>query len=249
MRNLFLALLFSLLATSLSAQELTVGTLNTEFSADTYSFKVSQTIQKVGFVDVWAFQKVKDPDALTEYTVAAGAAPGWKSFRGVTSKNGVTNSQHRKYDLLGLVYNSSRLRRVETVELHGIRSVPGSGRLGDADWQLRAALFFRLQDKRIKAELYIDIVHLKCRSNGKDTRARQAEIIKNWIEGSDIPVIITGDFNIPVQPSSASGTSSDAFQTLTSVTNWIHPKNPTMTQCSPNFNSMLDHFFVKEEPI
>lgn len=248
MKNFICAVAFAIAPSFACSQELVVGTLNTESGADTNVFSVSQTIQRAGFVDVWAFQEVEDTEALIEYTVAAGAAPGRKSFRYVQSESGEINSQHRKHDLLGLVYNSTRLRQVETVEVHGIRSEPGTGRLGEPDWGLRGALFLRLQDKSTGVEFYVGNVHLKCCGDGVTTRAHQAELLKQWIERSDVPVILTGDFNIPVSPSSPTGSTSAAFATLASVMTWERPKNPVKTQCSPSFDSMLDHFFISEGP-
>lgn len=249
MHRFFLALSIIIASSAAHAQDLIVGTLNTESSADTTEFHVSQVIQRAGFVDVWALQEVEDFAALEEYTVAAGAAPGRKSFRYVGSESGEVNAMHRKNDLLGLVYNSSRLRQVETIELHGIRSIPGPGRLGEADWQLRGALLVRFQDRNTAAEFYVGNVHLKCcGGDGITTRAHQAEILKEWVERQTVPVILTGDFNIPVQPTSTSGSTSNAFQTLASALDWVRPENPIKTQCSPSFNSMLDHFFVKDGP-
>ena len=69
------------------------------------------------------------------------------------------------------------------------------------------------------------------------------------VAAQDVPVILTGDFNIPVEPSSANGNQgSDAFTTLEEALEWLRPDNPVKTQCSPNFNSMLDHVFFKEGP-
>ena len=90
-------------------------------------------------------------------------------------------------------------------------------------------------------------MHLKCCGGGGiTTRAHQAEIIREWISRADVPVILTGDFNIPVAPTSATGNqSSVAFTTLEQVATWLRPSNPVKTQCSPSFNSMLDLFFLK----
>ncbi|WFE92272.1 hypothetical protein K1718_13180 [Roseibium porphyridii] len=254
MRSLIPIVFLAAISTSAAGQELIVGTLNAESASDTNEIAVSQVIRDAGFVDVWAFQEVEDLEALTEYTVAAGAVGGRKSFRRELSTSGEIGSQHRKNDHLGIVYNSSRLRHVETVELHGVRSRPGTGRLGDPDWGLRGVLFMRFFDRDTSTEFYVGNVHLKCCGDGKDTRAHQAEIIKQWIERSDVPVILTGDFNIPVEPGSTDGnTSSDAFQTLASVSKWLAPSNPVKTQCSDRFDSMLDLFFLTEnadiEPI
>ncbi|WP_171231027.1 hypothetical protein [Ruegeria sp. HKCCA6707] len=237
--------------TSAYAQDFSVGTLNTESASDTQPFMVSRTIRGVGKVDVWALQEVAGISAVEEYTVAAGAVGRRSSYRAIVSESGTISQQHRRDDQLAIVYNSSRFRQVENVELHGIRSKPGAigGRLGEPDWNLRGALFIRLQDKDTGVEFYVGNVHLKCCGDGKNTRAHQAEIIKAWIERSDVQVILTGDFNIPVQPSSADGNQdSDAFKTLESVMTWERPQNPIKTQCSDDFDSMLDHFFLKEGP-
>ncbi|WP_171100097.1 hypothetical protein [Ruegeria sp. HKCCD7255] len=237
--------------TSAHAQDFSVGTLNTESASDTQPFMVSRTIRGVGKVDVWALQEVAGLSAVEEYTVAAGAVGRRSSYRAIVSESGTISQQHRRDDQLAIVYNSSRFRQVENVELHGIRSKPGAigGRLGEPDWNLRGALFIRLQDKDTGVEFYVGNVHLKCCGDSKNTRAHQAEIIKAWIERSDVQVILTGDFNIPVQPSSADGNqNSDAFKTLESVMTWERPQNPIKTQCSEDFDSMLDHFFIKEGP-
>ena len=242
------ALLLALLAPlSAAAQELVVGTLNVESAADTSPFAVGRVMDRAGFADVWALQEVESLETLTEYTVAAASIAGRASFPRVISESGEITAQHRKSDHLGLVYNSSRLRQVETVELHGLRSTPGPGRLGDADWSLRGALFLRLQDRRTGTEFYVGTVHLKCCGEGRETRAHQARILADWVEQQDVPVIIAGDVNIPVEPGETE-TDSEAFQTLLSTMTWMAPTNPVPTQCSPRFRSMLDHVFVHLGP-
>lgn len=239
----------------LNAQELVIGTLNTESASDTNVYQVAELIRNSGFVDVWALQEVEDLDALEEYTIAAGAAGARRSFRYILSESGEIRQMHRKNDFLGIVYNSSRLRHVETVELHGIRSRSATGvggRLGEPDWGLRGAQFVRFQDRTTLVEFYVGNVHLKCcgsSDDGPQTREHQAEIMKTWIDRTDAPVILTGDSNIPVSPGSSTGNpSSSAFQTITSVLQWREPTNPVKTQCSPSFDSMLDHFFANDTP-
>lgn len=238
----------TLAASPVAAQELVVATLNVESASDTDPRAVARLIRESDFADVWALQEVDSLESLTEYTVAAASTGRRASFRRIIPESGAITSQHRKNDYLGLVYNSSRLRQVETVELHGIRSVPGIGRLGEAEWDLRGALFLRLQDRDTGVEFYVGNVHLKCcGDDGTATRAYQATILKDWVAGQDTPVIPVGDFNIPVQPDE-DGSTSDAFQTLSSEMTWIRPENPMATQCSDGFDSMLDHVFVRPGP-
>lgn len=71
--------------------------------------------------------------------------------------------------------------------------------IGEAEWKLRSALFMRFQDRDTQSEFYVGNVHLMCCGEGKETRAHQAQIIKEWIERSDVPLFLTGDFNIPVR--------------------------------------------------
>lgn len=237
-------------STAAQAETLTIGTFNTESGSDTQPYKVAETIRGIGPVDVLAFQEVADINAAVEFTVAVGAVGNRKSYRYVISESGENGQQHRRHDFLVIVYNSSRFRQVETVELHGIRSKPGAGRLGNPDWHLRGALFVRLQDTVTGIEFYVGNIHLKCCSGGGiTTRAHQAEIIREWISRANVPVILTGDFNIPVDPASATGNQgSAAFTTLEQVATWLRPSNPIKTQCGPSFNSMLDLFFVTDGP-
>lgn len=242
----FSATLVALPSASAQSRELTIGTLNTESASDTLAFSVAATIRDAGSADLWALQEVEGVDALEEFTVAAASAGRRSSFRYVLSESGAITSMHRKNDFLGFVYNSSRLRQVETVELHGIRSTPGAGRLGDAEWGLRGALFMRFQDRDTRAEFYVGNVHLKCCGDGAATRAHQVSIINQWIERSDVPVILTGDFNIPIEPDAEDGPAgSAAFDALTETMEWLRPENPIKRQCSDRFNSMLDHVFVR----
>ncbi len=245
MRTLVLAGLLTF-ASAAQAQDVRVGTFNTESASDTQPFRVAETIREVGRVDVWAFQEVADSAAAVEFTQAASAVAGRSNYRYIVSESGEITSPDRQNDFLAIAYNSSRLRHVETVELHGIRSEPGTGRLGKPNWRLRGALFARFQDRESGNEFYVGNVHLKCCGGiGLDIRAHQASILQEWVAEADAPVILTGDFNIPVSPSSSNGNpDSSAFTTLQTQMDWLRPTNPIKTQCSPQFNSMLDHFFM-----
>ena len=133
--------------------------------------------------------------------------------------------------------------------LHSIRSEPDLGRLGKPQWRLRGALFLRLQHIKSGIEFYFGTVHLKCCDSGKEIRAHQAKLLAEWIKKTDVPVIIAGDFNIPIEPDEVdSFNKSEAFKSLESATSWIRPINPVTTQCDDRFESMLDHVFFKDGP-
>lgn len=228
------------------AQDVRVGTFNTESASDTQPSRVAETIREVGRVDVWAFQEVASRRAAVEFTQAASAVAGRDNYRYIISESGEITSPDRQNDLIAIAYNSTRLRHVETVELHGIRSEPDVGRLGKSNWRLRGALFARFQVRGSENEFYVGNVHLKCcGGTGPSIRAHQATILQEWVAEADAPVILTGDFNIPIDPASADGNlTSNAFTALEAQLEWLRPTNPTKTQCNPQFNSMLDHFFM-----
>ena len=227
--------------------DMRVATFNTESAADTHWFEVATTIRDAGRVDVWLLQEVESEQAAARYAEAA-AAWGGNSYRFVVSESGANISPHRSNDHLAVVYNSTKLRHIETVELHSVRSVPGDGPFGEPKWRLRGALFVRLYDRSTNVEFYVGNVHLKCCDAGKDTRTHQTKLLRNWVDRSDVPVILAGDFNISISPQAEnSNLSSTAFTNLNDAMTWLRPTNPTKTQCSPRYNSMLDHFFLKAQ--
>lgn len=241
------------LSAFVTAQSFTVGTLNTESGSDTQSFRVAELIRELGRVDIWLFQEVASEDAVVEFTVAAGAVGNRQKYRYLLSQSGKNHDLHRKHDLIAVVYNASRFREVEVTELHSIRSVAGTGRLGRANWHLRGALFVRFQHVKTGIEFYVGNVHLKCcaasddsRRHGPDIRAHQAGLLKDWIDRRDVPVILMGGLNIPIKPASPLGNgSSIAFRTLTQSMTWHRPSNPVKTHCAHLFDSMLDHIFSR----
>ena len=248
MRHVIIALAL-FVATAAQAETLTIGTFDTSSEADNQPYKVADTLRGIGPVDVLAFQEVADIDAVAEFAAIVGAVGNRKSYRYIIGESGASGQQHGRHDFLAIIYDSSRFRQVETVELHGIRSQPAAGRLGKPDWGLRGALFVRFQDTSTGVEFYVGNVRLKCCGSGVSIRAHQTEIIREWISRANVPVILTGNFNIPVDPASATGDQgSSAFTTLERAATWLRPSNPIQTLCSPNFNSMLDLFFLTDGP-
>ena len=183
--------------------------------------------------------------SAVHYTEAL-AAWGRNSYRFVSSESGTYSSQHRRNDHLAIIYNATELHLLDTLEFHALRSAPATGRLGDPNWHLRGALFVRLLDRKTDTEFYVGNLHLKCCMLGGKIRPHQAMLLSHWVRRADVPVILTGDFNIPIEPDEMNGnTSSIAYSRLREEIQWLRPSNPKKTQCSPDYNSMLDHFFLK----
>ena len=238
-------------ASNVFAQSFTVATLNTESGSDTQAFRVAEIMRNLGRVEIWLLQEVASKEAAIEYTVAAGAVGNRQKYRYLLSDSGKNHEQHRQDDRLAVVYNSSEFREVEVTELHSIRSRPNGTPLGKPDWHLRGALFVRFAHIDSGTEFYVGNVHLKCcgasdsaSRHGPDIRSHQARLLKDWIDRRDVPVLLTGDFNIPIKPGAPLGNaSSAAFGILSESMTWHRPSNPVKTYCGHLFDSMLDHLF------
>lgn len=242
---LSLFLVFMPVAAPTQAAEIRIATFNTESDDDTEPQKVAETIRSIHGVDIWGLQEVEGEDAIELYRDAAKFS-GKGRWRLVLSESGRYSDPKRREDRLGILYRADLFRQVETVELHAIRSRPNGGRYGRPNWPLRGALFLRLVHRKSKLEFYVGNVHLKCCGNGLSTRAHQARLIAGWIKQADAPVILVGDFNIPIEPGATpQEVSSVDFLELTKDKTlvWVAPSNPYKTQCDPAYNSMLDQIY------
>lgn len=84
-------------------------------------------------------------------------------------------------------------------------------------------------------------MHLKCCGDGVHRRKLQAERRVDWVDAQAKPVILIGDFNIPIPASNPAGLpTSAAFTKLTGAMTWLRPSNPTSTQVG---GSVLDAVF------
>ena len=88
-------------------------------------------------------------------------------------------------------------------------------------------------------------LHQKCCEDSADVRAKQSRIMMEWIKKADIPVILGGDFNIPIEPRNRAGNEGSAsFRVMTETLRWQRPANPIKTHCGEQSMAMLDHFFT-----
>jgi endonuclease/exonuclease/phosphatase family metal-dependent hydrolase len=243
MPRLVITLLSFLLIGAAQAADIRIATFNTESDDDTQPAKVAETIGKLPNVDIWALQEVEGEDALKLYLAAAkGTSPA--SWRSVISESGVNTD--RQSDRLGILYRIDIFRQLETVEFHAIRSRSDGSKYGKPDWRLRAALLLRLIHIPSKQEFYVGTVHLKCCEEGDAQRTHQAGLLAQWIRKQDVPVILLGDTNIPIEPgTTAAGVTFPAFRKLVDDGGliWVEPSNPIKTQCDDTFNSMLDQVY------
>ncbi|WP_373414842.1 endonuclease/exonuclease/phosphatase family protein [Ensifer aridi] len=228
---------------TVEAADLRIATFNTESDADTQPAKVAETIDEIGTFDVLALQEVEGLQALRTYTEAAARQGG--RWRFVISESGFNSG--READFLGIIYRSDLFRQLSTTEIHAIRSRPNGSPYGATDWSLRGALVLRLQEISTGSEFQVATVHLKC-CDFPEIRSHQAALLVQELDTSKIPTIILGDSNIPIEPgdSAPNAANAAAFGSLTTSAGlaWVVPKNPVKTQCSPQYNSMLDQVYA-----
>jgi len=236
-------LLTALFVSTAHAADIRIATFNTESDDDTQPGRVAETIGQVTNVDIWVLQEVESTEAIGLYRDAArGMRP--EQWRYIISESGVNTD--RQSDHLGILYRTDIFRQLETVEFHAIRSREDGSKYGRTDWRLRGALFLRLQHIPSRQEFYVGTVHLKCCGEGADQRTHQASLLANWIKKQDVPVILLGDTNIPIEPDAVEAQiTTPAFRKLIDDggLTWLKPSNPTKTQCDPQFNSMLDQVY------
>lgn len=200
----------------------------------------------VGFASVTADENEFAGQRLRVKQYAEAAAHSLRgTWRSITSESGVNFD--RKSDLLAIIYRSDLFRQIDTRELHMIRSNAGAGAYGKADWGLRGALALRLQHKGGQ-EFQVVTVHLKCcGGDGVAIRTHQTAVLAAEIDTGRLPTIVLGDTNIPIEPGQPAPDTANlpAFTNLTTGMGlkWVTPSNPVATQCSPQFNSMLDQVY------
>jgi endonuclease/exonuclease/phosphatase family metal-dependent hydrolase len=198
MTRIAFAFIACLLTGLAQAAEIRIATFNTESDNDTQPSKVAETIAKLPNVDIWALQEVEDEEALAMYRAAAKGVSN-EPWRHVISESGINTD--RQSDHLGLLYRTDLFRQLETVEYHAVRSrQENNSKYGKSDSGMRAALFLRLMHIPSKREFYVGTVHLKCCGEGEDQRAHQAGLLAKWVKQRDVPVILLGDTNIPIEP-------------------------------------------------
>ena len=206
---------------------------------------VAQHIQDLAGPDLWALSEVPDQEAADQYKSAA-------NFSGSDFEL-ILGTQGSCSDLLAILYNQNRMELIgEPQQL--IAEVGG-------DRDPLAARFRLIPDG---TEFWAVANHF-ARGN-EDSRNRQAERLRGWIETQSIPVIALGDFNMDfsvdlsladTRPDRCSGTIEEgntAFNIFTGSSDirWIQPECLSNGTCPregtgcflPCFNSILDFIFV-----
>lgn len=237
MRLVLLGLLTLSLIRPSTAEEIRIVSYNIESGSDTQPHLVAETMGSLGRADLWLLQEVAKEDDVFALLNRTGGGRWDYLF----SKSGNYNSSSGHNDHLAILFDTRIFDLLEEVELHATRV-----RADGTPWpNLRGVQFARLKHRGRGTEFWVGNLHQKCCRDSADVRAEQSRIMMEWINKTDIPVILGGDFNVPIEPRSRAGNpGSGSFRVITETLRWQRPINPIKTHCGEQSTSMLDHFFT-----
>ena len=207
-----------------SAQTLTVVSWNVE-SGGSNDQNISQRIGSFEGVDLWGLSEVASAASAT--TFEAGAEDGEDAnFQKVVGSTGGG-------DRLAIIFNADRFRLVRSLELTDINQ-----------GNHRAPLVAELQEIPSGRNFFFMVNHL-ARGNA-ELRRRQATQLNAWVRTQTIPVIAVGDYNFDWEVVGGDQDHDLGYDNMTNANawTWVRPATLIKSQCSPNFNSVLDFIFV-----
>lgn len=225
LRSLAITLLaITVTCLQVSAQTLTVVSWNVE-SGGSDDQNIRQRIGSFQGVDVWGLSEVFSPSSAS--TFEAGAEDGEDAnFEKIVGTTGGA-------DRLAILFNAERFRLVRSQELTHINQ---GGH--------RAPLVAELQEISSNKNFFFMVNHL-ARGNA-DLRRRQATQLNEWVRTQTIPVIAVGDYNFDWEVVGGDQDHDLGYDNMTNANawTWVRPATLIKSQCSPNFNSVLDFIFV-----
>lgn len=233
---LIVVVFFALPLEVFAASKLVIVSYNVESDQDTDPKLVAKDIENIGPAHLWGLTEVESDRAVGQMMVGMREARRSGKFRYFKSRSGAYNKRGRRNDHIAIVYDSRVLRLLETQELLFVRVTPG----------LRGTLVGRFLHKRTKREFLFAVNHLKCCGNGREKRIAQIRLFREWSKNQKLPIIAVGDWNTPVTLTASGQRRERDFKAILAggTYRWVKPSNPIKTQCSPDFNSMLDHVFL-----
>jgi endonuclease/exonuclease/phosphatase family metal-dependent hydrolase len=137
-------------------------------------------------------------------------------------------------DRLLIVYDADRFELVQQFELHDI----------NPQGRVRSPLVAHLKVAASGQELLFMVNHL-FRTNDA-ARHEQARLLNAWAREQTLPVIAVGDYNYDWDVVQGETRHDQGFDEMTrdGVFVWVRPTMLVNTQCSRQFNSVLDFIFA-----
>lgn len=207
-----------------SGQTLTVVSWNVE-SGDSDNDTIRARMARFQGVDLWGLSEVASPAAAGIFERGAEDGEGADFSRVVSATGGG--------DRLAIIFNARRFRLVRQQELTDIN-----------EGNHRAPLVAELEEISTRQRLLFMVNHL---ARGNNTlRHRQATKLNQWVRNQTLPVVAVGDYNFDFDVVGGDQNHDRGFDNMTAGGAWTWVRPPTLikTQCSPQFNSVLDFVFV-----
>jgi len=198
------------------------GDSDAEFLADQFREK--------GRVDLWGLCEVESREFAETLEEAVEAESG-SDYELI-----VSSDDHE--DKLAILYNKDRFEERDRIVLEAVRlDNPG----------LRPMLVVHLRGRQTGREFFFGVNHLKALGGAANVnkRMQQSKIINDWAETQVLPVVICGDFNYPFPIDEGAEEPPEFLEILADdVFQWVRPNRLVKTQNDPDFNTVLDFFFV-----
>ena len=221
---LVLALAFACGSTISAQPRLTVVSWNIQ-SGQADPQQIAPRIRAFQDVDLWGFSEVQN-DAAADVLERAAEDGENADFRRIV---GTTGGEDR----LVIIYDSNRFRRISNFQLHHINQ-----------GNHRAPLVAQLRDQTTGQEFLFMVNHL-ARAN-TSLRHKQAGLLRRWAENQVLPVIAVGDYNFDWEVEGGDAHHDLGYDRMTEdeVFTWVRPERLIKSQCSEEYNSVLDFVFV-----
>lgn len=187
--------------------------------------RIREQVASYGNIDIWGFSEMTESEWPAGLTAAAEAGhDGGDEF---AYRLGTFDE-----DRLAIVFNRSRFEQIgEDIELDAFA------------YSGRAPFAVHLQERETAVEFLFMVNHLH--RSASDLRHRQARDLNEWVVQQELPVIAVGDYNFDWDL--PDGASRDAgFDELVKddAWSWVRPAVLVKTQCSPDYDSILDFVWV-----
>lgn len=140
-------------------------------------------------------------------------------------------------DRLMILFDQDKFSKIDEYELYHI-NIGG---------RVRAPLVVHLKSKQDNTELLFMVNHLY--RGSATARQQQAQLLDEWVQDQDLPVIAVGDYNFDYSLKSNGKKGNTSFKIFTASGNWkwIPPEELIMSQCNTYYNSILDFIFINDD--
>ncbi|MFW7380728.1 MAG: endonuclease/exonuclease/phosphatase family protein [Oligoflexus sp.] len=203
--------------------EIRIGSFNLESGNADIDYLLND-IRKFGQgVDVWGFQEVAS--VWQEPIVKGLGRLNEAEYRGIMS---LTGNENR----LMIAYNAERLHLDAFDELDEI----------NINGRVRSPLVAMFTE--IDSGLQFIFVNNHLYRGSESSRHEQARRLNDWGRVQNLPTIAVGDYNFDWELHTERRDMGFDLLTSDNVFVWVKPRDLIKTQCSGQFNSILDFIFL-----